>query len=113
MLAQNDATIEVEVNDEGELNREDARLTVNTKFLVVGQIPDPVNFAGFEKEQGFAVKVGQQHQDLVAQAQKQGIRVLSLRDFLAYIGYRPQQRVWQPGENDPLPSGRSSSSTTR
>lgn len=111
ILKTNNAEVEIEVNDEGELNREDARLTVNSKFLVIGNIPDPSSFAGFDEKQAQAKKIQDQLSKLTDEARKQGIRDVSLRDFLSFMGYKPQQSVYQPGKNRLQPSGTSSPSS--
>jgi hypothetical protein len=104
ILNHNGAKIEVEINDDGEPTREGATLTVNTKFLVIGEIPDPSKFPGFDDKQQKAFRIGEQRKNLISMAQRQGIRVVNLRDFLSYIGYKPQQSPWRPGENKLKPT---------
>ena len=43
-----------------------------------------------------------QHDALVNEARLYGIRVVRLNDFLDYIGYKPEQRLWKPGDNRPF-----------
>ena len=51
---------------------------------------------------------------MVEEARLRGTRILSLNDFLSYIGYRPQRRLYRPGENRPynLHQGAHSTATT-
>ncbi len=34
---------------------------------------------------------------MVQEAQEHGVRVVTLEDFLNYIGYEPGRRIWRPG----------------
>ena len=34
---------------------------------------------------------------MVAEALENGVRVVSMEDFLNYIGYDPGRRIWRPG----------------
>ena len=103
------AGIEIMVNDEGKrvdeagnILTEDSKLTVDTKFLVVGRIPNPLDFAGFDEKQKHALDVQEQHQLLEKEARRQGIRTVNFGDFLNYIGYKAQQRLYVAGEKRPF-----------
>ncbi len=89
------STITTEVDDKGKLLGEP--ISVQTKFLVVGEIPDPV-IGGIPSEKKIALDIGAAFKDLRNQARKQGIRRVKLSEFLKYIGYRPQRRLWRPGD---------------
>jgi hypothetical protein len=82
------------VDDEG--NRTGGPIDVHTKFLVIGEIPDPTTSTR-PTEQEIFKKIGAEHKKLQEEASEQGVRLVSLNDFKAYIGYRPQRQLWVPG----------------
>jgi len=108
-LAVRGAEITIEVDDEGVRHpSEDAQITEATKFLIIGSIPDPANFADAEQRQK-AIKVGQEYKSLTNEARQHGVRIVTLSDFLAYIGFKPKQRLFVPGKSPyNLKSGTSS-----
>lgn len=99
------AEIDNEVNDDGELvDREgkpladqEPKITVNTKFLVIGGIPDPASFPPDSPEVERIQKIVRMRKEMVDAARKQGIRWMNLTDFLSYIGYEPKRRLYIPG----------------
>lgn len=93
------AGIEVEVNDRGERVPEEGRLTVKTRFLVIGDIEDPTLFPGFEEKQQHLMKVMEEREALLREARRQGIRVVSFRNFLNYMGFEQQQRLYNPNND--------------
>jgi hypothetical protein len=96
------ADIDLIVNDDAVREPADAKLTARTKFLIVGDIDDPAKFSGIPEKQKLAIEMQKQHDALVDEARLYGIRVVRLNDFLDYIGYKPEQRLWKPGENRPF-----------
>jgi len=88
-----------------------SRITEKTKFLVIGKIPeiadtaDPDEIATIQKILGL-------RKDLEDAARERGVRVLSLGDFVSYIGYVPRSRLFIPGNDAPykLKSGSASAS---
>ena len=106
------ATIDNEVDDEGNRVRytrfpdefvpwqkEGPGIDVNTKFLVIGEIRDPSTTAKPD-EKTLMNKIMEHRKNLVDEARKQGVRVVNLSDFLSYIGYKPQRRLFTPGQVD-------------
>ncbi len=89
------ARIDNEVDDEGNLIGEG--ITVHTKFLVIGEIPDPESTSGKQEEQEAAKKIMAHLKKLREDARLHAVRIVSLNDFLAYIGYKPQRRLYIPG----------------
>lgn len=89
-------------------------ITVNTKFLVRGEIPNleglPPNSVKAEQ----AKAVGKHFLDLEKQARRNAVRVISLSDFLSYIGYTPRRRIFKPGAGNTytLKAGSRSASTS-
>lgn len=95
------ARFTTEINEDGE--RVGPEITVQTKFLVIGQMPDIANIT----DQALRAKASQivQHaNDMEKEARLAGVRRIRLNDFLDYIGYKPSRRLWRPGESYPLPN---------
>jgi hypothetical protein len=99
IIQANGSKISIEVDDEGVRHPpvEEAQVNEMTKFLVVGKTPDPTEQASKE-EQDAATRIGEQRKNLRDEARRQGVRVISLSDFLQFIGYQPKQRVYRPGD---------------
>ncbi|MDA1017138.1 MAG: hypothetical protein O3A00_22100 [Planctomycetota bacterium] len=109
VVSSNGGKIDNELNDEGELIGKG--ITVHTKFLVIGTLPEGQNTdPGKVKAE---TDMRKQFKELNNQARMNGVRRISLSDFLSWIGYVPKQRLWRPGENYPfkLKSGAASGST--
>jgi hypothetical protein len=106
------AKVDLIVNDEGLREPFDATLSARTKFLIIGDVDDPSDFSGQKDKQDLAEKILEEQKALIDEARLYGIRPVRLNDFLEYIGWKPQQRLWQPGENRPynLNAGSQSSS---
>lgn len=113
LLANAGAAIEVEVDDQGNRIPEGRKLSVKTKFLVIGEIPDPTEFAGFDERQAEIQKIIDEHIALQRESVQQGIKMVTFRDFLNYIGYENKQRLFVAGENQKynLKSGSRSTGT--
>ena len=82
---------------DGELNP-DVKLSSKTKFLVLGDIPDPTDYPTNQPEYEFAQEVLETRQELEKEARQQGIRIVNLPDFVSYLGYKPTQRLFLPGD---------------
>lgn len=95
------ARITLEVGDDGNRYPPDAKISVNTKFLVVGHRPDPAQYAAQDPDLERAKRIQIQFSELETEAKQQGVRVVRLNDFLAYMGYKPQQRLFLPGADMP------------
>ncbi|MEX2287063.1 MAG: hypothetical protein WD648_08240 [Planctomycetaceae bacterium] len=101
LVATANAKVETEVDDQGNMNG--PGVTVRTTFLVIGEIPDPLKAPPSELD---AInKIMEHNKQLELQARQQGVRVVSLNNFLNYIGYSASRRLWAPGEVYPLKSG--------
>lgn len=81
-LNHHGAVIDVEITSEGVREPADGKLTDQTKWLVVGEVP--------------ANAVSQEHLKLVEEAREQGVRIVALQDFLTYMGWKPERRVYLP-----------------
>ena len=111
VLAAAGAKIQLEVDDQGV--RTGGTIDERTKFLVVGEIPTLEGLTE-QKEKDAAEEINKQRQDLKKKARDQGVRVVTLNDFLAFIGYTPRQRVFRPGDLRPynLRNGSRSTATS-
>lgn len=97
------AAIDNEVDNEGKRTPEGGRITERTKFLVIGDIPDPTKAARVEDREPMQ-KINEHLKDLQKEARLNGVRMISLSDFLGYIGYKPGHRLFQPGQKHPYTS---------
>ncbi|MCH7988418.1 MAG: hypothetical protein IID46_04615 [Planctomycetes bacterium] len=112
LVAASGAKITTEVDDEG--NRTGKTIGVETKYLVVGELPDPAEEADAEKRAN-QFQVLEHFTDMEKEARIQGVRKISLSDFLSHIGYKPKRRFWAPGMQIPwrLKGGAQSSSVNQ
>lgn len=97
IIAATGASVDNEVDDQG--NRTGTGVSVNTKFVVVGELPDPTTARHNEKEAAEAIL--KHYSDIQKEARLQAVRMISLNDFLSHLGYKPTQRNWRPGEEVP------------
>jgi prefoldin subunit 5 len=82
-------------------------IDVNTKFLVLGQIPD-ITLAAKDEDKERITRILEKLKQLEGEARQQGVRIVNLNDFLSWIGYQPQRRLFVPGadqEKYPLKAG--------
>lgn len=83
-------------------------IDVNTKFLVIGQIPD-ITLAAKDEDKERITRILEKLKQLKSEAQQQGVRIVNLNDFLSWIGYQPQRRLYVPGTEQgdyPLKAGK-------
>jgi len=90
------ATISNEVDDQGV--RHGTGLTNEDKFLVLGHIPDPLATAD-PKEREIREKMAKELKQIEDEAKNKGVRIIRKSDFLAYIGFKADRRLWRPGES--------------
>jgi hypothetical protein len=111
-MAVRGAEIADEVDDDG--NRPTPAINESIKYLILGQIPDLANIAN-EEERAKAQQISEHLKDMRQEARLHGIRIVPLNDFLAYIGYKPKQRLFRPGQARPynLKSGAASPSVNQ
>uniref|UniRef100_A0A7C4QPU6 BRCT domain-containing protein n=1 Tax=Schlesneria paludicola TaxID=360056 RepID=A0A7C4QPU6_9PLAN len=89
------AEISAEVDDDGE--RLGGPIDERTKFLILGAIPDLSEIVNAE-ERDKAQKIIGHLKDMRNEARLHGVRVVTLSDFLAFIGYKPKRRLFRPGQ---------------
>ncbi len=113
LIANAGAQIELEVDDKGIRIPENAMLSIDSKFLVVGNIQDPTEFSGFDTKQLEVKKVNEENKALEDEARRKGVKIVRLADFLSYIGYQPANRLYISGETrkNTLKSGSRSTAT--
>ncbi|WP_437225464.1 hypothetical protein SH661x_004076 [Planctomicrobium sp. SH661] len=106
--------IELEIDDLGNRVPEGAGLSVKSKFLVIGKIEDPADFPGTdEAKQEQVRKILDEYAVLTKEALRKGIKVITFNDFLNYMGYEQQHRLYNTSANQKfnLKSGARSAST--
>jgi hypothetical protein len=95
LIAASGGVIVDEVDDKGVRHPTNGAITVDTKFLVEGTIPDAYEAKPEDKE-SFRL-IGEAHKKMVTEAQEHGVRIVTLNDFLNYLGYEPGRRIWRAG----------------
>lgn len=119
-VATASGVIDNDVDGQGELfvngkNSEDGkpRITERTKFVVIGKIPEVADSVDPDEIQTI-LKINRLRKDLEDSARVHGVRIISLSDFLKYVGYKSQRRVFVPSGESPykLKSGPTSSGKT-
>jgi hypothetical protein len=76
------------------------RVTEKTKFVVIGKIGE-ISETSDPDEQAIITRISQLRKELEDAARERGVRIISLSDFLVYIGYKPQRRLFVPGGDVP------------
>ncbi|MCY2964623.1 MAG: hypothetical protein NT069_13480 [Planctomycetota bacterium] len=111
MVTNTGATIDNLVNQRGQLFQNgkltengEPKITEQTKFLVKGRIPEMAD-AKDKDEQAEILRMNELMSSLEKQAYERGVRIISLSDFLSFVGYVPQKRLFVPGQPYTLRSG--------
>lgn len=110
LIETNGAMIGAAVDQKGVRNAR--RIDHDTKFLVVGDIPDPTEIS--EPEERRAVEeVKKHHENMKKEADEQGVTIVRKNDFLSWMGYRPQHKLYRLGDNRPnnLPGSRTNNNS--
>lgn len=100
IIATAGAAIDNEVDDNGNRTPPESQINEQTKFLVLGDIPDIATLTKPE-DKDRAQKVMDHLKAMQKEARLSGVRIVSLSDFLSYIGYKPKRRLFQPGQEHP------------
>lgn len=95
------SAISNEVDDQGVLlvNGQQADKPIideTTKFLIVGRIPD-FSDAVVPEEKDMIKKMYDHKRSMEDAAREHAVRVVKLTDFLAWVGYVPERRLYVPG----------------
>ncbi len=99
-MAVRGADIATEVDDKGQRVPADVKIDESFKFLILGKIPDP-NDAITPEEKAIASDIMAHNREMREEARLHGIRVVNVSEFMDYIGYKPKQRLFRPGEDRP------------
>jgi hypothetical protein len=105
------ANIKLQILDDGTRSPPEAMLDVDTKFLVIGDIPDPADFPGLDEKQRHIEYMMDELHKLREEAKINGVDIVNLNEFLVWVGYKNQQRVFRPGENMEFNLGAGAQST--
>ncbi len=95
LLKTNGAVIGAEVDQKG--LRNDVKIDRDTKFLVVGDIPEPTSITD-PVERRTAEDVLRHLEAMKQEAAAAGVAVVGKNDFLNWMGYRPQYKLYKPGQ---------------
>jgi hypothetical protein len=101
MLAVSGASVDTYVDDNGERFPENSKITVHTKFLVLGDIPEPDQVVN-EDDKEKVTKIRKHATEMSKEARVNGVRPIKLNDFLAYIGFESKRRMFRPGQERPF-----------
>lgn len=121
LVANAGASIDNLVDEKGRLfidgkltDGAEPKITERTKFLVKGKIPDLATARDVE-QQNEIQRMNELMSSLEKQAFERGVRLISLSDFLSFVGYKPQKRLFVPGGDVPynLRAGSRKPSTDR
>lgn len=106
MLATAGCKVDNEVDDEGYRHPKGREITVQTRFLVKGVLPDKLE-AQTDEERARADRFNDLNTAMRQEARVNGVRIIKLNDFLSYVGFNNKRRIYLPGEhkNFPLKSG--------
>lgn len=100
LMAAVGVVIDNEIDDAGERLPAEGKITVQTKFLVLGNIPDRADIVG-DNEKARVDKILAHQKDMYKEARANGVRVVKLNDFLAHIGFEAKRRMFRPGDDRP------------
>ncbi len=105
LLATNGAVMGSQVDQKGVRNTR--KIDHETKFLVVGDIPDPTEISDPEERRAVE-EVKKHHENMKKEADEQGVTVVRKNDFLTWMGYRPRFKLFKAGDPRPnnLPGSR-------
>ncbi|MEI8379475.1 MAG: hypothetical protein WCJ09_05070 [Planctomycetota bacterium] len=101
LLSISGADVDLYIDESGIRHPEDAKVSVQTKFLVRGYIPEPGQVVNEDDK----VKLGEvrkQLNELTKEARETGVRIIKLNDFLAHIGFESKRRTFRPGQERPF-----------
>lgn len=98
LLATAGCKIDVEIDDNGDRIPENGKVTVETRFLVKGICPD-LSVALPDEDMEKARKIDAQLGELREEARTNGVRIIKLNDFLAYVGFHSNRRTFLPGQS--------------
>ena len=106
------AQISAEVNDSGE--RIGPEIDEQTHFLVIGAIPEFTEEPEAKRKAELR-QMSEIRKSMIDEARRHGVNVINLTQFLDFIGFIPQRRLFVPGDSNKFtldPGGRYSEGRT-
>lgn len=97
ILAVHGAEADNYVDDNGKRIPETGKITVHTKFLVLGHVPEPDQVVGDDDKQK-VTEIRKHLTEMTKEARVNGVRPIKLNDFLAFVGVKLNRRVFRPGQ---------------
>lgn len=98
LLATAGCEIDNEVDDDGNRHPKEGQITVLTRFLVKGELPDLLQ-AQTDDERALAERFKVLNNQMRQEARENGVRIIKLNDFLSYVGFHNKRRIYLPGEH--------------
>ncbi len=100
VVAASGASIVSEVDDQG--NRSGGKLTEVTKFLVLGKLPNAEEDYKTDADKKIFEAIQSHNKAMRQEAEEHAVRMVPLSDFLNYIGFKNQRRLFTPGDDVPF-----------
>ena len=110
ILAISGASVDTYVDDSGKRFPENSKITVGTKFLVRGEIPEPDQVVN-DDDKAKVTEIRKHLTDMTKEARVNGVRLVKLSDFLAFMGLEQKRRMFRPGQERPFNLKSGSTST--
>ena len=101
LLSISGAEVDLYIDESGKRFPENAKISVQTKFLVRGHIPEPDKVVGDDDKKKLE-EVRKQLNELTKETRLTGVRIIKLNDFLAHIGFEAKRRTFRPGQDRPF-----------
>lgn len=95
LVTANGARIDTDVDMKG--TRTGKTITNETKFLVIGEVPDSTQVQDPEEKRAFE-EIANQRKILKQEADESGVTTVTMNNFLSWMGYRPQHKIFRPGD---------------
>ncbi len=100
-LATRGADLAIEVDEAGVRAPDGVTIDESFKYLILGKIPD-LNNAITPEEKSAASETMAHFKAMSDEARLHGVRPISISEFMEFIGYKPKQRLFRPGDNKPF-----------
>ncbi|WP_339909119.1 hypothetical protein [Symmachiella dynata] len=101
LITSSGASVVTEILDDGTTIPEDADfselISTDVKFVILGDMPRPED-SSVPKERQQILDVLREFNSMQEAALDNGVRLVSLSDFLNFIGYKAEQRLYRPGD---------------
>jgi hypothetical protein len=95
LLRANGATMGAYVDQKGE--RHNGRVDFNTKYLVIGDIPDVSQISDGDERRAVE-EIGKHRDKMKLEAEENGVKLIRLADFLRKMGYSPGHKLIPGGQ---------------